>query len=166
MLETTSRFLDLWRARCNGRDIPSRVDFNPEDFAPWMGRLVICDLERDPRRFRLRLIGTVIREIDGRDYTGWYLDEALEEPPRRHVLGQWGLCADRRRPVLINCVSSPDPAKRIEMEKLMLPFSVDSDEVGQVLTYFHVRRANRFATRWPTLQEMETPGGSSVTVIE
>ncbi|MEO3432485.1 PAS domain-containing protein [Inquilinus sp. CAU 1745] len=167
MLETTSRLLDLWRARCNGRDIPDRANLHAEDFAPWMGRLVICDVERDPRRFRLRLIGTAVRELDGRDYTGWYLDEALEEPLRRHVLEQWALCADRRRPVLINSASSPHPAKQIEMEKLMVPFSTGADAVGQILTYFHIRRANnRSATRWPTLQEMEVPGFSSVRAIE
>lgn len=167
MLETTNRLLEFWRARCNGRNIPDRADLHVEDLAPWMGRLVICDVKRDPRRFRLRLIGTAVRELDGRDYTGWYLDEALEEPLRRHVLGQWSLCDNRRRPVLINSASSPHPAKQIEMEKLMLPFSTGSDAVAQILTCFQLRRANnRSATRWPTLQEMEPPDRSSVTVIE
>src|SRR4051794_28327761 len=67
----------LWESKLTGRLMPARRDFLAEDFAPWMPNLAISDVEAEPRRYRLRLVGTGINEYDGADYTGRYLDEVL-----------------------------------------------------------------------------------------
>ncbi|HET8727431.1 MAG TPA: PAS domain-containing protein [Alphaproteobacteria bacterium] len=165
MLQETRRLLDLWRSKCVGRDIPDRRDFVPEEFAPWMGFISISDVEHGPQRFRLRLVGTAIRELDDRDYTGSYLDEALEEPLRGFVVRQWASCVAKRKPVLVNYTSRSAIRASIDVEKLFLPMSVGLENVGQVLAYARTRRHGRAGLRWPTLREIERESAVSLVVV-
>jgi hypothetical protein len=74
------RFFDYWLAKKGSREMPTRADLDPLDFAYALGHLILVDVERDPMRFRFRLYGTALTNFfrDG-DYTGKYADELL--PP-------------------------------------------------------------------------------------
>lgn len=66
---------ELWRARCAPGRLPARADFDPRDMPELLPYITIFDIERDPLRFRVRLVGTAIVEAMGVDTTGRYLDE-------------------------------------------------------------------------------------------
>ena len=60
---------DYWRTKCGKRALPSRADINPADFA----RLLpgVCLVERpEGGAFKIRLAGTRLREVYGREVTG------------------------------------------------------------------------------------------------
>ncbi|MCZ6858922.1 MAG: PAS domain-containing protein [Alphaproteobacteria bacterium] len=65
-----------WEASRDGDKLPSRAHFDPvtmpPQLLPW---IAIFDVETDPTRFRVRLVGTGIVEAGGLDITGNYLDE-------------------------------------------------------------------------------------------
>jgi len=66
----------LWEAGCNGDVLPARAHFDPvtmpPDLLPWV---TIFDVEYDPIRFRVRLVGTGIVNAMGMETTGAYLDQ-------------------------------------------------------------------------------------------
>jgi len=66
----------LWEAGCNGHALPSRAHFDPvtmpRELLPWV---TIFDVEYDPIRFRVRLVGTGIVSAMGMETTGAYLDQ-------------------------------------------------------------------------------------------
>lgn len=157
--------LTLWRSRQNGREIPNRSAFRPEEFGPWMPNIVICDVEGPPQRFRLRLIGDAVRRLDDRDYTGWYLDECLTSPLRETVVGQWALCAAERKPVAVRHRALTSLGFEIEIEKLFLPMATSAAAVGQVFGLIIARGAWYAGTKWLTLHEVETDGSSEVVVL-
>lgn len=66
---------EMWHARCAPGRLPGRADFDPRDMPSLLPHLTIFDVERDPLRFRVRLVGTAIVEATGLDSTGRYLDE-------------------------------------------------------------------------------------------
>lgn len=74
-------FVELWRSRLpDDRRPPARRDFNPEDFAPWMGRIFIAQVERAPFRARFSLWGTTLAQWWKVDYTGKLLGSESKNP--------------------------------------------------------------------------------------
>ena len=70
----------LWQDRRGGRRLPARADFDIEDFAPWLGRVFIARIERDPFDLRFTLWGTQLRDWWRVDYTGRTLGELSSSP--------------------------------------------------------------------------------------
>jgi hypothetical protein len=87
-----------WRAPDRHGVPPRREDFDPIEFPRALGNITIFDVERDPWRFRVRIVGTRIVEDTGRDTTGVYLDE-LESAELIAARARWA--AENRRPYLV-----------------------------------------------------------------
>ncbi|HNB27032.1 MAG TPA: PAS domain-containing protein [Alphaproteobacteria bacterium] len=54
-------------------DIPARTQFDPVDLRGLLPNLFIVDVERNPQRFRYRLVGTAVVEYNQLEFTGRYL---------------------------------------------------------------------------------------------
>jgi hypothetical protein len=59
-----------WDNKRRGRAMPQRADIDPTEIVRLLPYIFMVDVERDPLRFRYRLIGTAICEFLGRDFTG------------------------------------------------------------------------------------------------
>lgn len=153
---------DLWQSKLNGRDLPLRSDIPPEELKQWMGNLALCEVEPDPLRFRLRLVGTRIRDYDGADYTGRYLDEVLSPAIRPIVLSQWRRCVESRRPVLVHHREKDPIGRPVVIDKLFLPVSMHGESVDQVFVYIEVGGDWSDGRVRRTLQDVERGGASAV----
>ena len=76
-------------AECRG-ELPGRGAFDPLEMPELLPSLTLFDVEREPLRFRIRLVGTAIVAAMGKDTTGLYLDqldriEAVERRARELV---------------------------------------------------------------------------------
>lgn len=86
----------LWRRRRGaGRRMPSRADFDAEDFVPWLGRIFIARVERDPFDLRFTLWGTRLRDWWRIDYTGRTLGELSVDPGSWEVERRYFSAMDR-----------------------------------------------------------------------
>jgi hypothetical protein len=65
-----------WDGKRGGRLMPARRDLDPSEIVKLLPHIYMLDVERDPLRFRYRLIGTAICTFLGRDYTGRIVDAA------------------------------------------------------------------------------------------
>jgi len=127
--------LAYWIAIHPGDRIPSREAFDPLDVRKVLPHLVLTDVERDPYRFRVRLMGTAVVDAMGGDFTGRYLDEVF--PDAEHQL----LIRDRIEVAetgLPNYRHGKSPTRfRLDfaaLERVFLPFASDGRTVDQILS--------------------------------
>lgn len=79
------QLFDYWKARCVGEALPMRADIDPIDFPRLLPSISLLDVENAGQRHaehrvKVRLAGTRLRDMYGRETTGLYLDEFL--PPQ------------------------------------------------------------------------------------
>lgn len=67
--------LKFWNDLRGARAMPARADFSPADMVPMLPFVTLTDVERDPLRFKARLVGTGIVAESGVDPTGKYYEE-------------------------------------------------------------------------------------------
>ena len=87
-----------WHASNEHGVPPRRQDFDPTKVPHALSGITIFDVERDPWRFRVRIVGTRIVEETGRDTTGVYLDQ-LENTELIIARARWA--AENRRPYFV-----------------------------------------------------------------
>ncbi|HEX7970268.1 MAG TPA: PAS domain-containing protein [Stellaceae bacterium] len=75
---------DYWSGKCGGRAMPSRSDIDPVDLSFMLGQILLIDVLRAPRRFRVRVHGTELVRRAGYELTGKTLD-ALPLPEYRAI---------------------------------------------------------------------------------
>lgn len=129
----TERWLDAWRRL--GGALPGRADFLPEDMAPWLPSLCLydCVAVAGRWRFRMRVQGSAIRDMDGGDFTGCFLDDLVVSHLRPVILRDYACCVGRRLPcyTLRGVVN----ARGVDMlfEKVLLPLAGGDGGLGFVL---------------------------------
>jgi hypothetical protein len=69
------RLFVYWLDKRGERLFPTRTEIDPIEFPFVLGYVTLVDVEREPRRYRFRLDGSILVELSGTDYTGHYLDE-------------------------------------------------------------------------------------------
>jgi hypothetical protein len=64
-----------WNSRRPPHGLPGRQHIDPLDVPRLMPHIWLLDIERQPLRFRYRLVGTELVRAGGRELTGHYMDE-------------------------------------------------------------------------------------------
>ncbi|MFC3229135.1 PAS domain-containing protein [Marinibaculum pumilum] len=93
--------VDLWRSKGGEGRLPARSDFSHADLFPWIGFVSLVDVEHAPRRFRWRLVGSMIAEKMGRDATGCWFDDLYEGQMLDSYVECYSRATDRRLPVYL-----------------------------------------------------------------
>jgi hypothetical protein len=120
-----------WDRKRRGRSMPNRADIDPTEIAPLLPHVFMVDVERDPLRFRYRLIGTSIVELLARDFTGRTVDVAnYSEEHVAALLQIFGAVVDSRRPVGWKGNIFYVPGREwLQMESLLMPLGKDEGKV-------------------------------------
>ncbi|WP_417321194.1 PAS domain-containing protein [Emcibacter sp.] len=119
-----------WQKIKGDKFMPCRKDFRPADITMLLPHVALIDVEHDPRRFRVRLVGTETVKAMGRDVTGWYLDE---HPPLFPLIERYSWLVDHKSPYLYfgELIWSEKPF--LNYYALGLPFSEDNDKVDIIM---------------------------------
>jgi hypothetical protein len=126
------RLFDYWRARVVDGRLPSRKDIDPLDLPALMGSLILVDIERDPPRFRYRLIGTKVTNRVGIEMAGRYVDEHPDPNFRPIVLGIYTQVATTREPMAYRRDELIDGRVR-DYGVLVLPLAGDGVTVDMIM---------------------------------
>lgn len=65
----------LWLGKMTHGRLPARADFDPTEMPRLLPHVTLFQVERDPLRYFVRLVGTAVVDATGMDNTGRYLDE-------------------------------------------------------------------------------------------
>ncbi len=122
-----------WLDKRGDRTFPRREDIDPVDLAPYLGNVVLIDVEQKPLRLRYRLIGTRITQVMGRDSTGKYYDEIYPERLLRAIYVSFEWMIDHRRPLRTYGEAFYPDRNFYQYETLNLPLSSDGESIDMVL---------------------------------
>jgi hypothetical protein len=120
--------LELWKRGQNGREMPVVGSLSPVDVAPYIGHVVIVEVEAETDRIRIMQVGGELRSIYGDGLEGQYLDR-LPKALRGHVEDTYRSMVGECRPKYAEFEVSGD-SWRVIVERLMLPFR--EEETGRV----------------------------------
>ena len=73
------QLLQYWDEKRGDRRAPSRDDIDPAEMIEALPNVFLIDVLAEPRRYRVRLMGTLLGEWCGRDHTGRYVDEITDQ---------------------------------------------------------------------------------------
>ncbi|WP_420405232.1 PAS domain-containing protein [Nisaea sp.] len=124
-----------WISIHPGDRIPARADFDPLDIPRLLPNLVLTDVERDPWRFRVRVMGTAVVEAMGEDFTGRYLDEVWPDAGNQLLIRDRIAVAESGLP---NYRYGKSATRfRLDfapLERVFLPFAADGAKVDVILS--------------------------------
>jgi hypothetical protein len=114
--------------------LPGRQHFDPTDIPRLLPWIMLVDVERDPLRFKHRLVGTENVRVKGYDATGQYLDDRVPDFADTPTYPQWLATAEHgqvayHRGLPVRHV----PKDYIESERLLLPLARNGRVVDMVL---------------------------------
>ena len=113
---------------------PGRPQLDPSAISPLLPFVWLADIQREPLRFRYRLLGTEHARVFGRDYTGHWLDEthvifyASPGYPQFGAAVEQGRVGYRRGHTLAML-----PMDYRSIERLLLPLAQDGKAVDMLL---------------------------------
>ncbi len=119
---------DSWQDLRRDSDLPRRADFDPVAVPDLLPDLFLIDIERTDagaRRYRYRLVGTGNVDRFGRDNTGLWLDEAVEEPHLSSFLGIYERVAESAVPICEVLTAEHTQRRYLVYQRLLLPLASD-----------------------------------------
>lgn len=130
-------FFALWRAKCGGRTMPCRVDFDPEEMKAYLAGITLIDVVADKRRFIYRLVGT--REVAMRDNdpTGKGVAEGYFATSAAAALAAYQDVIDRAAPRFERRRFVTPDGRVGNEESVLLPLSDDCLVVNKIIAYTH-----------------------------
>ena len=126
---------DYWCEQSNENRLPGRNDISPAGFPRLLPMISLIDVEHSPKRYRIRLAGTGLRDIYQNEITGHYLDEFDWGCKSQYWLSACCRVVDRKRPaqgIIKSSIKSQDHSVQFW---LRLPLSCDGERVNMILCY-------------------------------
>jgi hypothetical protein len=122
------QLFQYWDEKRGDHRAPSRDDVDPTGMFEALPNVFLIDVEAEPRRYRVRLMGTVLVEWYGQDITGRYVDEITDQ-----VLGALHELVTTWRPWRLAGEYERRSGRVMLYELLALPLSTDGATVNMVL---------------------------------
>jgi len=125
-----------WRGLLRGRRFPARHDLDPTAMPAQLHRITLVDIERDPLRFRTRLLGQYHRDRQGIPAGSDFADVGAAQG-RERILARLRLCVAQERPIRGAYRYAPLdlPSQPIWAEVVSCPLSNDGQTVHQIVSF-------------------------------
>ena len=125
--------LRYWAEIRDGKDLPSRSDFDPLDLRGTLGWVTLADRNAEAGEFRYRLVGTRISELTGIDLTGQPVSAMTLGGYSDFLMGRMWETVDRARPIGTRYALDLRQ-RRVLIERIDLPLTNGSDRVEFILS--------------------------------
>ncbi len=124
-----------WAARRESGRLPCRANIHPAHFKQHLPTVSLIDVGAQPRSYRLRLAGTGLYGVYGREITGKTLEEIYSSTAVDYWRGELDKVVDERRPAVgvhnLGWRGSP----HLSILWLRLPLATNGSDVDMILGY-------------------------------
>jgi hypothetical protein len=127
------RLLDYWRTKRGARNFPRRADLDPVDFGFMLERIALTEVHDDPRRYRLRVVGSWWAQLVGMELTATWVDDWSHANLRKLTTDTYEAVVAGRAPLCARRDAWVDE-KKLSYEILLLPLSEDDARISMILT--------------------------------
>lgn len=127
-----AELVQLWQSRCGPDDaLPARAAFTPELLKPWLGNILLVEPLQGDADFVIRLYGTKVTEVFGRDMTGRLYSQF---PSEHHavLMTPLRLAMQARRPVFSRHRYNVQ-ARTWQWERVALPLAADGRTIDMLM---------------------------------
>lgn len=124
-----------WARLRHGGQLPGRNDIRPEDFKRLLPTVSLIDVRRDPMDFRLRLAGTGLYGVYGREITGRSLGEVYNSTAMDYWRQELTKLVHERRPAVGAHSLAWRGAAHLSILWLRLPLASNGRDVDMILGY-------------------------------
>ncbi|MBA4210893.1 MAG: PAS domain-containing protein [Parvibaculum sp.] len=135
---------DYWCRKRGGRVAASRMDLLPSEIKSFLPIMNLIDVNRDPLKFRHRLVGTEIVDQLGRDVTGAFVSPDLYGDAFPQIFEALRVVVEEIQPYARRARISWADRNWLCAESIALPLIDSAGEVNMVLraaSYFTDARA-------------------------
>jgi hypothetical protein len=131
--ERLRALFDYWQGKRGDREMPARGDIDPVEIPSLLPIVGLVDVLDGGARFRYRLMGTELAQMDGHDPTGRFLDEALPDGKYAdYVIGLFREVAVERRPLYGESDFLGRDGVERQVRRLLMPLSDDGQVVDMI----------------------------------
>jgi hypothetical protein len=127
-----------WNAIHGDGTLPARGEIGPETLKAWLRNVELIDIEREPMRFRRRLVGTKIVDYQGVDRTGDYLASDDAATVDGWALEDYAECAAKGLPVHRQDSGIDANGDTVRWERLLMPLASDGRTPDMILVGLYV----------------------------
>ncbi len=128
------RLYDYWRSKCPAEALPRKSDIDPVEIGPLLHDVFLVAVEREPLRFRFRLLGSGITTVSRPNVLGRTMDEVYPDVREKLTYQDYVICSETaavrhyRGPTMFN----PD-FSFLATERLLPPVTDGDRDVDFIL---------------------------------
>ena len=126
----------LWNERRGAKRWPAFADLPPGDLNFMQGTATYVEVQRNPLRFRISIIGPAIDELRGRGDQGKMVDDIEPDYYARLLIQHYTAAIARGEPMfhLIQFIQGARPSRYpLAYERVILPLSEDGTAVSMLI---------------------------------
>jgi hypothetical protein len=124
-----------WASRRQGGQLPGRAAIHPQHFKRHLPTISLIDVLDDPREYRLRLAGTGLYSVYGREITGRTLEDVYAAPAAAYWRTELDKIVDSRRPGVGVHSLAWRGAPHLSILWLRMPLASNGCDVDMILGY-------------------------------
>jgi hypothetical protein len=124
--------LAYWQAKRGTRSMPARRDIDPVEIPKLLPHVQLIEIMPDGRS-RYRLVGTVLVNAFGRDYTGEYAGELFDGARGRSIIEHHRAVCIAGQPVFVRSHYATKKKVDLIANRLYLPLSDNDLDVNMIL---------------------------------
>ncbi|PLR23728.1 histidine kinase [Caulobacter zeae] len=124
-----------WASLRRGASLPARGDLHPSGIKRLLPTVSLIDVVREPRDYRLRLAGTGLYGVYGREITGKALGEVYNTAAGDYWRKELDKVVDERRPGVGVHSLAWRGAPHVSILWLRLPLATNGKDVDMILGY-------------------------------
>ena len=124
-----------WASRREGAQLPKRANIDPAHFKRHLPTISLIDVTGEPLDYRLRLAGTGLYNVYGREITGRTLDDVYNTSAAEYWRAELDKVVEQRRPGVGVHNFGWRGASHLSILWLRLPLASDGVNVDMILGY-------------------------------
>ncbi|UAL12965.1 PAS domain-containing protein [Caulobacter segnis] len=124
-----------WASLRRGASLPARVDLHPSSMKRLLPTVSLIDVVNQPRDYRLRLAGTGLYGVYGREITGRMLGDVYNTAASEYWRKELDKVVDERRPGVGVHSLAWRGAPHMSILWLRLPLATNGKDVDMILGY-------------------------------
>ena len=124
-----------WASRRQGSRLPCRANIHPAHFKRHLPTVSLIDVDKSPRAYRLRLAGTGLFNVYGREITGRTLEEIYSAPAADYWRGELDHVVEDRRPAVGIHNLGWRGAPHMSILWIRFPLASNGTDVDMILGY-------------------------------
>jgi hypothetical protein len=124
-----------WASRRQGGQLPGRAAIHPQHFKRHLPTISLIDVLAEPRDYRLRLAGTGLYSVYGREITGRTLEDVYAPPAAAYWRAELDKIVDSKRPGVGVHNLAWRGAAHLSILWLRMPLASNGRDVDMILGY-------------------------------